>query len=204
MKRMALVGAAGAMCVLLAVPGLAYAPKDPAAAPSGPAAQAGQQDKDKRQAKQKEKVHKRRAEARPSRAPRQERRTKAERRAQEAQQRTIWSQHVARHWASQHRTWRQRGAYAAYRIPESYFRLHYGSSHRFRVYRLPFIYVAGHPRFQYAGYWFAVLDPIPEYWGPGWYEDDDVYVVYVDDGYYLFNRRWPHRPGVAITIAIQP
>lgn len=250
MKRLAIVGAAGALCVLLAVPGLAYAPQDQAGRSSGQTAQQRHPDKKKEQAKEKGKAQKkaqeknksqetarkpqsrgedrpqqarprqpqkeatpprrttppteRRAQPRPSTPPRQQPRTSEQRRTQEAQQRSIWRRHRARDWASQHRTWKQRGGYTGYRIPASYFRLYYGPSHWFRVYRLPFVYVAGYPRFQYAGYWFVVLDPIPEYWGAYWYEYDDVYIAYVDDGYYLFNRRWPHRPGVAITIVLRP
>ena len=61
--------------------------------------------------------------------------------------------------------------------------------------------VGGFPRFQYAGYWFIVVEPYPEYWGPDWYRTDEVYIEFVGDGYYLFNRRFPSRPGVAIRIA---
>ena len=62
------------------------------------------------------------------------------------------------------------------------------------------MFVDGYPRFQYQGYWFIFLDPYPEYWGNNWYETDDVYVDYYDGGYYLFNRRYPGRPGIAISI----
>ena len=63
------------------------------------------------------------------------------------------------------------------------------------------MYVGGDPRFQYGGYWFSVLDPIPEYWASNWYENDDVYVDYYDNGYYLYDRRYPGRPGLAISIS---
>jgi hypothetical protein len=52
-------------------------------------------------------------------------------------------------------------------------------------------YVGGHRRFQYGGYWFALVDPWPEYWSNDWYDSDDVYVDYYGDGYYLYNRRHP-------------
>jgi hypothetical protein len=52
-------------------------------------------------------------------------------------------------------------------------------------------YVGGHRRFQYGGFWFGLVDPWPEYWSDGWYDDDDVYVDYYGDGYYLYNRRYP-------------
>ncbi len=45
------------------------------------------------------------------------------------------------------------------------------------------------------------MDPYPEYWGQNWYQTDDVYISYYGDGYYLFNRRYPNRPGVAISIS---
>jgi hypothetical protein len=61
--------------------------------------------------------------------------------------------------------------------------------------------VGGFPRFQYGGYWFSVVDPYPEFWGDDWYQTDDVYVVYADNGYYLFDSRYPGRPGVAISIS---
>jgi len=53
------------------------------------------------------------------------------------------------------------------------------------------MYVGGHRRFQYGGYWFALVDPWPEYWSNDWYDSDDVYVDYYGDGYYLYNRRYP-------------
>jgi hypothetical protein len=49
----------------------------------------------------------------------------------------------------------------------------------------------GRPRFQYGGYWFSFVDPWPEYWSNDWYDNDDVYIDYSGDGYYLYNRRHP-------------
>ena len=79
------------------------------------------------------------------------------------------------------------------RIPDDRFRAHFGREHRFRINR-PTI-VAGYPRFQYGGYWFGFIDP----WPADWYYTDDVYVDYVDGGYYLYN---PARPGVRIAINV--
>jgi hypothetical protein len=59
--------------------------------------------------------------------------------------------------------------------------------------------VDGYPRFQYSGFWFSLVDPWPEYWSPRWYQTDDVYVDYVNDGYYMYNRR---HPGVAIAVNV--
>ncbi|MGZ4900224.1 MAG: hypothetical protein ACXV8X_11260, partial [Candidatus Angelobacter sp.] len=131
----------------------------------------------------------------------QQRRTAPQQREQEGAQRNAWQQHRARSWESEHRTWHQRGGYNGFRIPDNDFHRRYGRNHWFRVYRLPFMVVGGYPRFQYGGYWFTFLDPYPEFWGNNWYETDDVYVDYFDDGYYLYNRRYPGRPGIAISIS---
>jgi hypothetical protein len=111
-----------------------------------------------------------------------------------------WQQHRSQRWDSDHRTWQQRGGYNGYRIPDDRFRGDFGQDHGFRIYGLPFLVVGGYPRFQYDGYWISAVDPWPEYWGNDWYDNDDVYVVYVDNGYYLFNRRYPN-VGIAISIS---
>ena len=112
-----------------------------------------------------------------------------------------WGQHRASHWESDHRTWSQRGGYDGYRIPDERFRGYFGRDHGFRIGILPFMVVGGYPRFQYRGYWFSSVDPWPEYWGDTWYDTDDVYVDYVDNGYYLFNRRYPG-PGISIRVSM--
>ncbi len=122
--------------------------------------------------------------------------------AQQLEQRGTWQQHRAHtSWQSEHRTWQQRGGYNGYRIPDGYFRSYYGRSHEFRIYDLPFMVVGGFPRFQYGGYWFSIVDPWPEYWAANWYENDNIYVDYVDGGYYMYDSRYPG-PGIAITISL--
>jgi len=59
--------------------------------------------------------------------------------------------------------------------------------------------LGGYPRFQYNGFWITMLDPWPAVWGDNWYDQDDVYIVYGGDGYYLYNRRYP---GIGIAISI--
>ncbi len=113
--------------------------------------------------------------------------------------RDVWQDHRAKHWQGEHRGWRERGGYHGYRIPEDRFRAHFGRAHCFRVHRNPIIVVDGYPRFQYVGFWFSLVDPWPEYWSRTWYETDDVYVDYVNDGYYLYNRR---DPKVAIAVNV--
>ncbi len=60
----------------------------------------------------------------------------------------------------------------------------------------------GYPRFQFDGFWFSVMDPWPEYWSNNWYDNDDVYISYAGDGYYLYNRRHP-QDRIAISVSIQ-
>jgi hypothetical protein len=112
-----------------------------------------------------------------------------------------WQERRANHWQYERRSWEQRGGYNGYRLPEDYFQDHYGDGHAFRIYSLPFLYEDGNPRFQYAGYWFTMLDPFPEHWGGRWYENDDVYVAYKEDGYYLFNRNYPGAHGIAVSVS---
>ncbi|MCU1300763.1 MAG: hypothetical protein JWQ87_1047 [Candidatus Sulfotelmatobacter sp.] len=120
---------------------------------------------------------------------------------QQRMQHTAWHQHGSQHWESEHRTWQQRGGYRGYRIPQARFRGYFGQEHGFRISGLPFLVVGGFPRFQYRGYWISTVDPWPEYWGDEWYDNDDVYVNYVDNGYYLYNRRYPN-VGIAINISM--
>lgn len=113
----------------------------------------------------------------------------------------VWQEHRAGNWQSDHRTWQQRGGYHGYRIPDDRFRGYFGRNHWFRIGGLPFMVEGGYPRFQYDGYWFSLLDPWPGNWGNDWYDNDDVYVDYVDNGYYLFNRGYPGM-GIAISISM--
>jgi hypothetical protein len=79
------------------------------------------------------------------------------------------------------------------RIPDDHFRSHFGREHRFRI-GSPRM-VDGYSRFQYGGFWFGFVEPWPE----GWYYTDDVYIDFIDGGYYLYN---PYYPGVRIAICV--
>jgi len=79
------------------------------------------------------------------------------------------------------------------RIPEDRFRANFGREHVFII-NHPVI-VEGHPRFQYGGYWFGYGEP----WPVGWAYSDNVYVDYVDGGYFLYNRV---HPGIRLSINI--
>ncbi len=124
-------------------------------------------------------------------------RTQEQQRVQQAS----WKQHESRNWDSDHRNWQQRGGYHGYRIPDDRYRGYFGPDHGFRIYGLPFMVVGGFPRFQYEGYWISLVDPWPQYWGNDWYDNDDVYITYVDNGYYLYNRRYPN-VGIAISMSM--
>jgi hypothetical protein len=87
----------------------------------------------------------------------------------------------------------QREDHRGGRIPDDRFRANFGREHRFHIGR-PVI-VEGTPRFQYGGYWFVFVEPWPEGWG----DDDEVYVDYIDGGYYLLS---PVHPGVQISINV--
>jgi hypothetical protein len=73
--------------------------------------------------------------------------------------------------------------------------------HWFRISGRPFMVHGGYPRFQYEGYWITLLHPWPEYWSNDWYDNDDVYVDYGNDGYYMYNRRFPEA-AIAISISL--
>ena len=111
----------------------------------------------------------------------------------------VWQDHRAKDWKHEHHGWHERGGYRGYRIPEDRFHANFGRGHWFRVRSNPIIVVGGYPRFQYGGFWFSVVDPWPEYWSRTWYDTDDVYVDYVNDGYYMYNRR---HPGVGIAVNV--
>lgn len=79
------------------------------------------------------------------------------------------------------------------RIPDDRFRANFGHTHEFRINR-PTI-VGGASRFQYGGYWFGFGQP----WPVGWLYSDEVYVDYIDGGYFLYD---PVHPGIRISINV--
>lgn len=110
-----------------------------------------------------------------------------------------WDGHRAKRWKLEHRTWRARGGYHGYRIPDYRYRVAFGPRHRFHVDNCPLVVVSGYPRFYYGGYWVTFIDPWPEYWDDYWFARDDSYIVYADDGYYLTNVRYP---GVLVAVSV--
>ncbi len=118
-----------------------------------------------------------------------------------AQEPAVWQQHRAASFQSDHRSWQQRGGYNGYRVPQNNFQSDFGRSHGFILYGYPMMIVGGLPSFQYDGFWITVVDPWPEYWPANWYQTDDVYVDYTNDGYYMFDARYPG-VGIAVSIAV--
>lgn len=116
------------------------------------------------------------------------------------QVRSGFTQSRAQSWSTEHRGWTQRGGYNGYRIPDDRFRMYFGHEHGFRIGRLPLVFVGGYPRFQYDGYWVTCVDLWPETWPAAWYENDDVYLDYTADGYYLYDRNYPG-VGIAVTVS---
>jgi hypothetical protein len=79
------------------------------------------------------------------------------------------------------------------RIPDERFRSNFGREHEFRI-GSPRL-VDGYSRFQYGGFWFGFVQP----WPVTWYYTDDVYVDFIDGGYYLCN---PYYPGDRVAISV--
>jgi hypothetical protein len=78
-------------------------------------------------------------------------------------------------------------------IPDDKFRAQFGGQHTFVVNR-PVI-VGGQPRFQYASYWFEIVDP----WPVGWAYTDSCYIDFIDGEYFLFDVL---HPGVRVVVFV--
>jgi hypothetical protein len=79
------------------------------------------------------------------------------------------------------------------RIPDDRFRANFGRGHVFHMGNP--VMVSGYSRFQYGGFWFGFVQP----WPVGWYYTDDVYIDYVDGGYYMYD---PYYPGARFAISV--
>ena len=79
------------------------------------------------------------------------------------------------------------------RIPDERFHSNFGREHEFHMGNP--VFVSGYSRFQYGGYWFGFVEP----WPVGWYYTDDVYIDYMDGGYYMFD---PYFPGARFAISV--
>ena len=107
-----------------------------------------------------------------------------------AQQEEKQAQHEK---SAQHEQQAQRADSNHGRIPDDRFRANFGREQVFVINR-PVI-IEGQPRFQYGGYWFGFSQP----WPVGWLYTDNVYVDYIDGGYFLYN---PFHPGIRVVIIV--
>ena len=155
------------------------------------------QPKQQQQAKQASQP-KQQQQAKQQSQPKQQQAAQHTQQQQQAQQ-AAWQGHRSQNWQSDHRTWQQRGGYSGYRIPDNRYNGYFGSDHAFVIYSQPYMVVGGFPRFQYSGYWFTLVDPWPSSWANNWYQNDNIYVVYADGGYYMYNQSYP---GVGIAISV--
>ena len=80
------------------------------------------------------------------------------------------------------------------RIPDDRFRSSFGRQHHFHVDRTRIVNVS-QPIVVYGGYQFQLVDA----WPADWSYDDDCYIDYVDDGYYLFDVM---HPGMRIAVFV--
>ena len=80
------------------------------------------------------------------------------------------------------------------RIPDDKFRASFGRQHTFHVQRTQVVNTS-QPVVVYGGYSFELVEAWPVDWG----FDDDVYIDYVDDGYFLFD---PLHPGIRIAVFV--
>ncbi|HSZ02269.1 MAG TPA: hypothetical protein VK788_22415 [Terriglobales bacterium] len=124
----------------------------------------------------------------------EEKKAQQEKPAQQEEKHAQQEEKQAQHEKSaQHEQQAQRADSNHGRIPDDRFRANFGREHVFVINR-PVI-IEGQPRFQYGGYWFGFSQP----WPVGWLYTDNVYVDYVDGGYFLYN---PFHPGIRVVIIV--
>jgi hypothetical protein len=151
--------------------------------------------KQEQQAKAKPAKQEEQAKAKPARQEKQAQPAKQEKQGERGK--TAGQQHAQRTPAEEQRQRSQPAlrlsARSSARIPDDRFRANFGREHTF-VINEP-VMVGGFSRFQYGGFWFGFENPWPE----GWYYTDDVYVDFIDGGYYLCN---PYYPGARVGISV--
>jgi len=164
-------------------------------------AQQQQQDQTKQQQQRAQQQRQEQGKQQQQRAQQQQQALNKQQQQRAQQQQGAWQERRATNWQAEHQTWQQRGGYNGDRIPEDRYRGNFGPDHSFRIYTNPVVVAGGYPGFQYGGFYFSIVDPWPQYWSNNWYENDDVYIDYSRDGYYLYNRRYP-RDRVAIRVYV--
>jgi outer membrane biosynthesis protein TonB len=142
------------------------------------------------QAKQEAKPAQAKQEAKPAQAKQEAKLAQAKQEAKPAEARQAQTpQHAGNPQQANH----AQAAAAHGRIPDDRFRASFGSGHTFHVNRSDF--AGSSRRFQYGGFWFAMVNP----WPVGWLYTDNVYIDYLNGGYFLCD---PVHPGVFLSINI--
>lgn len=197
MKPIRIINAT-ALFLFLGIAAPAYARQEKPQKEGEKARPAQQQQQAKPERQQQAQAPKQQRQQQQAQAPRQQRQQQQARgQQQQRQQQARSSQPPQRSRQEQDRQRAQPAlrlsARGGGRIPDDRFRSHFGREHEFRIGE-PRL-VGGYSRFQYGGYWFGFVEP----WPVGWYYSDDVYIDYVDGGYYMYD---PYYPGARFAISV--
>ena len=197
MKPIGIINAT-ALFLLLGIAAPAYARQEKPQKEGERARPAQQQQQAKPERQQQAQAPRQQRQQQQAQAPRQQRQQQqAQGQRQQRQQQARSSQPPQRSQREQDRQRAQPAlrlsARGGGRIPDDRFRSHFGREHEFRIGE-PRL-VGGYSRFQYGGYWFGFVEP----WPVGWYYSDDVYIDYIDGGYYMYD---PYYPGARFAISV--
>jgi hypothetical protein len=150
------------------------------------------QDEKAKPAKQDEKASPAKQEARQAKPEQQDKPARQEAKQARPEQQDRPAQQQDRQSAQQsQRDGENRGGGDHGRISDEHYRTSFGREHNFHVNQRDY----DSRRFEYGGYSFGFIDP----WPAAWYYTDDVYVVYANGGYYMYN---PAHPAIRISVNI--
>ena len=201
MKLLRVIGTTG-LFLLVGTTAAAYAPQDrPEQDKQDEKAKPAKQDEkakpakpeqNDKSAKQDEKAKPAKQEARQAKPEQQDKPARQEAKQARPEQQDRPAQQQDRQSAQQsQRDGENRGGGGHGRISDEHYRTSFGREHNFHVNQRDY----DSRRFEYGGYSFGFIDP----WPAAWYYTDDVYVVYDNGGYYMYN---PAHPGIRISVNI--
>jgi len=204
MKLLRVIGTTG-LFLLVGTTAAAYAPQDrpeqdkqdekAKPAKQDEKAKLAKQEQNDKSAKQDEKATPAKQEARqakPAKPEQQDKPARQEAKQARPEQQDRPAQQQDRQSAQQsQRDGENRGGGDHGRISDEHYRTSFGREHNFHVNQRDY----DSRRFEYGGYSFGFIDP----WPAAWYYTDDVYVVYDNGGYYMYN---PAHPGIRISVNI--
>lgn len=201
MKLLRVIGTTG-LFLLVGTTAAAYAPQDRPEqnkqdqkvkpARQDEKAKPEKQEQNDKSAKQDEKARPAKQEARQARPEQQDKPARQEAKQSRPEQQDRPAQQQDRQSAQQsQRDGENRGGGDHGRISDEHYRTSFGREHNFHVNQRDY----DSRRFEYGGYSFGFIDP----WPAAWYYTDDVYVVYDNGGYYMYN---PAHPGIRISVNI--